>query len=185
MTVISRDSEKKHYLEMIAAVHEALGIPREFRETCPIPIQMEPDDLVSIGPDIHEREQHMHPEAALAWFRMIEAAESDGVVLQAVSAYRSVDYQAGIIRRKLDKGMPIGEILTVSAAPGYSEHHTGRALDITTPGYPALEEPFEDSPAFAWLTEHAGQFGFRMSFPRGNPFGVIYEPWHWAWQSPV
>lgn len=185
MTVIPRDAEKILYLERIAAVHEALGIAREFRETCPMPVQMEPDRLVSIGPDIYEREQRMHPEAALAWFLMKDAAESDEVVLQPVSAYRSVDYQAGIIQRKLDKGMPIGEILTVSAAPGYSEHHTGRALDITTPGYPVLEEPFEESPAFAWLTEHAGRFDFRMSFPRGNPFGVIYEPWHWAWQSPV
>ncbi len=185
MTVIPGDAEKDLYLERISDVHEALGIAREFRETCPVPVQMEPDRLVAIGTDIYEREQRMHPEAATAWFLMKEAAESDGVILQAVSAYRSVDYQAGIIRRKLDRGIPIEEILTVSFAPGYSEHHTGRALDIATPGYPVLEEPFEDSPAFAWLTEHADRFGFRMSFPRGNPFGVIYEPWHWAWQSPV
>ncbi|NND57300.1 MAG: D-alanyl-D-alanine carboxypeptidase family protein, partial [Xanthomonadales bacterium] len=37
--------------------------------------------------------------------------------------------------------------------------------------------------AFAWLTAHAKQFGFRMSFPRGNPHGVAYEPWHWAWRG--
>jgi D-alanyl-D-alanine carboxypeptidase len=185
VTVIPRNAEKDLYLERISAVHDALGIGCEFRETCPMPVQMEPDELVSIGLDIYEREQRMHPQAAQAWRLMKAAAESDRVVLQTVSAYRSIDHQAGIVRRKLDRGMDIEEILTVSAAPGYSEHHTGRALDIATPGFPVLEEPFEDSPAFAWLTEHAGRFGFRMSFPRGNPFGVIYEPWHWAWQEPV
>ncbi|MCJ7815900.1 MAG: D-alanyl-D-alanine carboxypeptidase family protein, partial [Xanthomonadales bacterium] len=114
----------------------------------------------------------------------VESAAGERVVLQAVSAYRSVEYQAGIISRKLEKGEGIGDILRVSAAPGYSEHHTGRAIDITTPGVAVLEEEFEDTEAFSWLTAHAGDFGFSMSFPRGNPFGVAYEPWHWAWKEP-
>lgn len=71
------------------------------------------------------------------------------------------------------------EILNVNAAPGYSEHHGGRALDIGTPGEPPAEESFEHTPAFAWLTRHAGDFGFVMSYPRGNPHGIVYEPWHW------
>lgn len=145
---------------------------------------MEATRLVSIGPDIYQREQRLTPAAAQAWCLMVESAAGDGVVLQAVSAYRSVDYQAGIISRKLEKGEGIGNILRVSAAPGYSEHHTGRAIDITTPGVAVLEEEFEKSEAFSWLTAHAGDFGFSMSFPRGNPFGVAYEPWHWAWKDP-
>ena len=115
---------------------------------------------------------------------MSEAAARDGVELQVVSAYRSVDYQAGIIRRKLENGQGIDEILRVSAAPGFSEHHTGRALDLTTPGCAVLEEDFEHSAAFTWLAAHAGEFGFTLSFPRGNPHRVAFEPWHWAWGKP-
>jgi D-alanyl-D-alanine carboxypeptidase len=100
-----------------------------------------------------------------------------------VSAYRSVAYQEGIVRGKLDRGHALEDILRVSAAPGYSEHHSGRALDLTTPGFTALEEEFECSRAFAWLTENAGAFGFRLSFPRDNDHGIAYEPWHWAWQE--
>jgi D-alanyl-D-alanine carboxypeptidase len=100
-----------------------------------------------------------------------------------VSAFRSVHYQKEIIRRKLEKGQSVADILRVSAAPGYSEHHTGHALDLTTPGTAVLEEEFEESEAFGWLTAHAGEFGFHMSFPRGNPHGVAYEPWHWAWRA--
>jgi D-alanyl-D-alanine carboxypeptidase len=145
---------------------------------------MEAGSLVSIGPDIYQRDQRMVPEAAKAWRLMVESAADDDVVLQAVSAYRSVDYQAGIIRKKLERGESFEEILRVSSAPGYSEHHSGRAIDITTPGCAVLEEEFEESRAFSWLAAHAGRFGFHLSFPRGNPHGVAYEPWHWAWKDP-
>ena len=144
---------------------------------------MEAGRLVSIGPDIYQREQRLAPRVASAWQAMQESASADGVDLQVVSAYRSVDYQEGLLRRKLEKGQAIEDILQVSAAPGYSEHHTGRAVDLTTPDSPVLEEEFEDSEAFSWLTESAGGFGFHLSFPRDNPHGVAYEPWHWAWRS--
>ena len=123
----------------------------------------------------------MTPDAAEAWHKMKDSAASVSVCLQVVSAFRSVDYQLNILRRKLDQGQAIDDILRVSAAPGYSEHHTGRALDLTTPGCAVLEEEFEQSDAFNWLQEHAADFGFHMSFPRDNPHGVIFEPWHWAW----
>ena len=182
-TVIFLFFRKRRYLKRIATLHDALGIPRDYGTARLIPVQMEGGGLVSIGPDIYQREQRLVPKAAAAWQSMRDSASAEGIELQVVSAYRSVDYQQGILKRKLEKGQAIEEILRVSAAPGYSEHHTGRAVDITTPGYPVLEEEFEESEAFSWLTESAGDFGFRMSFPRGNPHSVAYEPWHWAWRD--
>ena len=173
----------RRYKKRIAKINASLGINRNHAEKRAIPVQMEATRLVSIGPDIYQREQRLVPRAATAWQAMREAASTAGGELQMVSAYRSVEYQEGILRRKLETGQAIEEILRASAAPGYSEHHTGRAVDITTPGYPVLEEEFEGSEAFSWLTESAGGFGFRMSFPRGNPYGVAYEPWHWTWQD--
>ncbi|MET0071956.1 MAG: D-alanyl-D-alanine carboxypeptidase family protein [Candidatus Thiodiazotropha sp.] len=35
-------------------------------------------------------------------------------------------------------------------------------------------------PAFTWLHDHAHRFGFDLSFPQGNEFGYVYEPWHWC-----
>jgi len=182
-TVIFLFFRKRRYLKRIATLHDALGIPRDYGTARLIPAQMEAGGLMSIGPDIYQREQRLVPKAAAAWQSMKDSASAESVELQVVSAYRSVDYQEGIIRRKLGNGQVLEEILRVSAAPGYSEHHTGRAVDITTPGYPVLEEEFEESEAFSWLTESAGEFGFRMSFPRGNPHSVAYEPWHWAWRD--
>lgn len=65
--------------------------------------------------------------------------------------------------------------------PGYSEHHTGYAIDIGDGARPDthLSEAFEDTPAFRWLEKNAARFSFELSFPRHNPQGVSYEPWHW------
>ena len=143
----------------------------------------EPSWLAHAGFDRYRRPLWLHPGAARAWSRMQEAARHDGVILEAISGYRSHDYQWGIFERKLARGLTVEQILTVNAAPGYSEHHGGRALDIGTPDEPPAEESFEHTAAFAWLQTHAGDHGFSMSFPRDNPHGIVYEPWHWCWRG--
>src|SRR5690606_38470744 len=97
------------------------------------------------------RQPLMAAAAFEAWRRMRAAAEEDSVELWIVSAYRSMDYQKHLIAAKLGKGQVIGDILKVNAAPGYSEHHSGAAIDIGCPGVEHLCEAFEDSDAFRWL----------------------------------
>ena len=169
------------FAKRIAKLQEQLGIPQDYGVWHQLHLCEECGHTISIGEDIFGRDQTMAPAAAYAWLDMKNAATSSGIELQAVSAYRSVEYQAGIIKKKLDAGQSMEDILKVSAAPGYSEHHTGRALDISTPGCDPLEETFEKTEAFAWLHASAGDHGFRMSFPRNNRHGLAYEPWHWCW----
>jgi D-alanyl-D-alanine carboxypeptidase len=156
-----------------------LGIPASFTARRRQPLHDECDDLVFIGLDMFGREQRLERRTAAQWQSMLAAAGRAGVVLAAISGFRSFDYQRQIIDRKLAEGLTIEEILTASAVPGFSEHHTGRAIDIGTPGSPPLSEEFERTPAFDWLTRKGRQFGFWMTYPRDNPFGIIYEPWHW------
>lgn len=162
---------------------QALGVTRDYGRTRGLRLQREPRALACIGLDIHGRTQWLTPRAARAFVRMRAAAAADAVELQVVSAFRSAQYQLGILTRKLGHGQSIEEILRVSAVPGYSEHHSGRALDLTAPGHAALEEDFERSTAFAWLCAHARRFGFALSYPRGNAHGIAYEPWHWCWHA--
>jgi len=129
-----------------------------------------------------DREHLLAPPAAQAWAAMKAAAGARGLTLELVSAYRSVARQAAIIREHQAEGMPIAQVLQAVAPPGCSEHHTGHAVDVGIPGQRGLEEDFERTAAFAWLQQHAAGFGFRLSYPRGNPEGFIYEPWHWCWQ---
>ncbi|MBS0590968.1 MAG: D-alanyl-D-alanine carboxypeptidase family protein [Proteobacteria bacterium] len=161
----------------------ALGVPRDYGRARGLRLVREPVRLAQIGRDTQGREQYLAPRAARAWRRMRDAAARDNIELEIVSAFRSVEYQLGILRRKLDRGQSMDQILRVSAAPGYSEHHTGRALDVTTPGYAALETEFERSPAFAWLRINAQLYKFALSYPRGNRHGIAYEPWHWCWHA--
>lgn len=129
------------------------------------------------------RQHRLVPSAARAWSSLREAAHADGVEIRIVSAFRSVERQAEIVRAKLARGLSIDEILSVSAPPGYSEHHSGRAVDVTTDGARPLELEFEGTAAFAWLSRRAERFGFFLSYPRQNRHGYAYEPWHWCFKE--
>lgn len=176
---------KPEVVEALAALHRDLGIPADYAGIRGWPLQPEADAaaLVSIGEDVFGRDQRLIAPAADAWRELRAAAAADDVILQPVSAFRGVAYQVEVIRRKLAAGRAIDEILQVNAVPGYSEHHTGQALDITTPGSEPLSESFETTDAFAWLDRYAQRFRFRLSYPRDNALGIAYEPWHWAWRS--
>jgi D-alanyl-D-alanine carboxypeptidase len=75
----------------------------------------------------------------------------------------------------------------VSAPPGYSEHHTGYAIDIGDGSAPSsnLSPDFEKTAAYRWLEQNGAQFGFELSFPPNNPQGVSYEPWHWRFVGDI
>ncbi len=154
-----------------------------YAERTGLSLVAEPDWLAFAGFDRYRRALWLRFDAARAWLHLRDAALRDGVVLEAISGYRSHDYQLGIFERKLARGLGIDDILAVNAAPGYSEHHGGLALDIGAPGEAPAEESFEDTPAFAWLQAHAPGYGFRMSYPRANPHGIVYEPWHWCFAA--
>jgi D-alanyl-D-alanine carboxypeptidase len=160
----------------------ALGLDEAYGERSGLELVPEPRWLALAGLDRYRRALWLQNDAADAWMRLRQAALRDDVLLEAISGYRSHDYQLGIFERKRARGLDVDAILAVNAAPGYSEHHSGRAVDISTPGEPAAEESFESTDAFAWLQANAGDQGFAMSYPRDNPHGIVYEPWHWCWR---
>ena len=165
---------------MLRDLHQELGIPDDYGLDGRRPLFEEAVDLVEVGPNLVGRMQRLAPETASKWVEMVDAAAADGIILLIVSGFRGFDYQARLIRKKINAGQVVSDILRVNAAPGFSEHHTGRAVDIATPGSRPLTEEFEDSGAFRWLVQNAACYGFSMTYPRENPFGFIYEPWHWA-----
>ncbi|MCQ8119838.1 M15 family metallopeptidase [Methylomonas rosea] len=171
------------YLPRICRIFVELGIPEDLPATRGLELCREPAELVVAETTQRGREFRVTAAAATAWHALKLAAAEDGIVLLMVSAFRSVDYQADIIRRKLEKGQTIDEILRVLAPPGYSEHHSGRAIDIGSDDCPELGEQFENTRAFRWLASNAQRFQFFLSFPRDNRFGYVYEPWHWCYRG--
>lgn len=167
---------------------DELGIPADYGVNPPLPQYRDATLLEEVEPNILGRMERLAPDTARDWRAMKAAAAEDGVTLLLVSGFRSIERQIALIRAKLERGDTIESILRVNAAPGFSEHHTGRAIDIATPGCRPLTEDFERTAAFAWLTEHAGRFGFRMPYGRDDRHGFGFEPWHWSqlgmWDRP-
>ena len=157
-----------------------LGIAADYGSTPYRPAFAEATELTDVEPNPLGTMQRLAPETAAAWHAMKTSAADAGVQLLIVSGFRSIRHQADLIRRKLAAGQLIEAILKVNAAPGFSEHHTGRAIDLATPGTRPLTVEFASTSAFAWLETNAATFGFRMPYGPHNRYGFEYEPWHWS-----
>lgn len=175
----NNDFSETQSLKSVQSMLDFLSVNVNYGEEHQLDLVPEPATLNFAGYDCYQRPLWMQHDAATAWNQMQRTALLDHIPLEAISGYRGHAYQFGIFKRKLARGQMVPEILKVNAAPGYSEHHSGRAIDIGTPGEPPAEESFENTAAFSWLTKHAPDFGFRLSYPRNNPHDINYEPWHW------
>lgn len=120
------------------------------------------------------------PHAAAALLRMREAAARDGVGIVAISGYRAPFIQKYLFDKEVKKSGSPERAARWIAPPGYSEHHTGLALDVGDQRHPEcdVESCFENTHAYEWLTRNAEHFGFELSFPQ-NGGQVLFEPWHW------
>jgi D-alanyl-D-alanine carboxypeptidase len=169
----------------LTALHRELGISASYgveRRLTPF-FEAAEDHLVEVGISEEGRPIRLTRPAAESWGLMRRAAMRSDVELVALSGFRSIARQTEIFRGKLAAGQNVSEILRFVAAPGFSEHHTGRALDLGTTEYTELDEEFAETVAFHWLEQHASNFGFTLSYPRDNPHGIAYEPWHWCWSE--
>jgi len=161
-------SQPAAWVAHINEVNRGLGIPPDYaakHNLVPLP---EGKDLVQVPRDVYGRKVEMVAPAAAALNRMFAAAARDGVKLETVSGFRSINYQTGLIRRKLKSGMSIQKALSINAVPGYSEHQTGCAVDLTTPGVPAADGSFEHSKAFTCCSSTARNSASTSRFRRAT-----------------
>ena len=135
----------------------------------------------SYGLGEYQRFEYLDKEAGKALMNLIYAAREEGVWLIPISAFRDLDRQKKLFDNQVNKLGSETEAAKLSAPPGYSEHHTGLAIDLgdgLNRKYD-LAVDFDQTAAFKWLGKNAQQFGFELSFPLDNSQGISYEPWHW------
>ncbi|MBG0744467.1 D-alanyl-D-alanine carboxypeptidase family protein [Cylindrospermopsis raciborskii LB2897] len=138
--------------------------------------------LEELSPITADGKIKMRRSAAQKFQAMIQSARTVGVMLVPISGFRSIQEQEQLFFKVgAQRNQTPAERAALSAPPGYSEHHTGYAVDIGDGAVPGtnLSPTFENTKAFAWLQSNAARFGFELSFPRDNLQGVSYEPWHW------
>jgi protein involved in polysaccharide export with SLBB domain len=119
-------------------------------------------------------EIRLMPAAAKALEEMIRDARAAGIKLVPASGFRAHARQQTIFDQAVDNYGSEEQAARWAAPPGYSEHHTGFALDFGDMSIGGRE-----TRAYQWLTTNAGSFGFELSFPGGG--AVSFEPWHWRY----
>lgn len=140
-----------------------------------------PADLVPLS---STSEIKLQSAAQKSVTKMIAQAKSEGVQLGIVSGFRSLeDQQYLFFDMKAERGETSKSRAEVSAPPGYSEHHTGYAVDFIDEDQPEthIEKSFEDTAAYRWLEKNAAFYNFEMSFPDDPTSPLSYEPWHWRY----
>jgi LAS superfamily LD-carboxypeptidase LdcB len=123
----------------------------------------------------------LESEATDALEEMFEAAEADGITLWGCSGYRSYSMQQSLYNSAVAS---LGEDQNDTAKPGYSEHQTGLAMDITWPAANGgLYEGMESHAEYAWLVENSWKYGWVLRYPKGYEAitGYTFEPWHYRY----
>lgn len=143
-----------------------------------------PEGLVEIKSVITTKESRdicLTEETALALKDMFDDASKEGLKLSVTSGFRNHNFQEALYEKNQAEH---GNEETESVAkPGHSEHQLGTTIDLTTLGINEVSASpaFEKTPEYEWLSEHAAEYGFVLSYPRGADTGYIYEPWHWRY----
>lgn len=147
------------------------------------PVSYAPAGLVTV-PVAHDNPAVMRSDAAAALVKMFAAGAAAGAgKMQVQSSYRSYPVQVRVYNgwvHSLGKAQADRQ----SARPGFSEHQTGLAVDISSlPLKCTLAACFGTTPQGRWLAANAWQFGFLLRYPadKVSVTGYEYEPWHFRY----
>ncbi len=109
--------------------------------------------------------------------------------VSVMSGYRSYNKQVSLfstyLQREMSRDPSLSEaeakeiVLTYSAFPGTSEHHTGLCCDMHN--LPSADVSFANKEAYTWLKENCHKFGFIIRYPEDKTeiTGYSFEPWHY------
>jgi len=142
-----------------------------------------PDDLADIkyfAADRSAEGRFMRETAADAFHRLVEEASSQGIEILMTTAYRSYGFQSTLYNNYVAQhGQASAD--RFSARPGYSEHQTGLAVDVSAASVDySLTRDFAKTDEGIWVAANAHVFGFIIRYPedREEQTGYLYEPWH-------
>jgi len=125
--------------------------------------------------------KYLRKETAVALMEMFSVAEDDGIILYAVSGYRSYSTQKAVFSNNVIKYGNEQSANNISAQPGQSEHQTGLSMDVTAKSVQYnLSQDFAKTAEGLWVKENAHRFGFIIRYLKGKEHitGYVYEPWH-------
>jgi zinc D-Ala-D-Ala carboxypeptidase len=113
------------------------------------------------------------------------AARAAGHPIAVQSGYRSYATQASTFNSWVSE-LGYDMALKVSARPGHSEHQLGLAIDFKSNGgmAPWKYDDWGKTPTGRWMAENAWEYGFVLSYPKGESPSITcyrWEPWHYRY----
>lgn len=137
--------------------------------------------MVTLPPEISapQREIRVEKKTARDFQRMCEYAKKSGIWLYATQGHRTVRAQQALINYYTERD-GAERAMRRCAPAGFSEHHSGLALDVNGGTWENNAGVLNGKLAWAWLAEHCFKFGFMIKNLKGKEHitGTQYEPWH-------
>lgn len=93
--------------------------------------------------------------------------------------YRSKELQEELYNAEVDeKGEDEGSKWVTK--PGYSEHQTGYAFDLTLVDDDGSVTEFDGEGKYSWVKDNCEKYGFILRYPDNKTeiTGIYHEPWH-------
>ena len=138
-----------------------------------------PDNLVKVS-KFAVNNMYLNKTCMEAFISLASDALKEGYNIRAISTYRTYDYQNNLYNKYAKKD-GVDKADTYSARPGFSEHHTGLAIDVDN--IKTNFNNFENTNEFKWMQENAYKYGFILRYPsdKVDITGYMYEPWHYRY----
>lgn len=188
---VAKTADINKHGRTLMLVNKEWELPENFQWNLVYWSNGQPVDAMSLNSKQYDSVKAVDKEAYPPLKNMFAAAESAGVPLQLVSAYRSIDLQDRLFTRSVNNYMGQGysKENAIKKAnyertfTGTSEHNVGLGFDILQKGNFTLSNSFENSAHFKWLQEHAEEYGFILRYAKDkvSETGIMYEPWHYRY----
>ena len=147
-----------------------------------------PDDWKNIveldsTKDAWDEEIQVESGTLKKFYELKKYFEKENIYIEIDSSYRSIEEQQRIWN-EYEKEFGINYTKRFVAVPGYSEHHTGLAIDICLrKGNKIIGENkdlMNEEKSFLKIHKKLADYGFILRYPNGKESitGYGYEPWH-------
>lgn len=142
-------------------------------------------DLINVTNFLREEKTHQIERTTYEYFSKLKQKLFDehNITIELNSVYRTVAEQQEIWDEFVrEKGEEYAKKYV--AVPGYSEHHTGLAIDICPIINGVIvddnDEVIAQKEIFAKIHQKLEEYGFILRYPLGKEkiTGYNYEPWH-------
>ena len=170
-----KEETKKEGTDYLVLVNKLVHVPDDWEKNL---------KLVN-AKNAWDEDIQLEEKAYEAYKKLANELKEEGVIIELDSVFRSVQAQQDLWdnwSKDPEKGVEYAK--KYAAVPGYSEHHTGLAVDICIKKDGELiydnDEMKAEREIFAKVHKKLAKYGFILRYleNREDSTGYTYEPWH-------